>query len=153
MERQNQNQDKFAVLTNCLRCSLSKNSLFRCAGKHIRKCWNRAFFSSTPSYKSGFLKSFPVFFPVKQGIWTYETGSTATVSATTQSYANGDFPLPREYARFRTGSCERLGLCNRSIGFQGPFRGRCLCLKFPVSWHTQCTFGVDQHADCKKMPR
>ena len=25
------------------------------------------------------------------------------------------------------------GLCNRSIGFRGPFRGRCLCLQIPVS--------------------
>ena len=61
-------------------------------------------------------------------------GGSSPLRPTTQSYANRDFPLPRELARFRAGSCERLGLCNRSIGFSEPFRGRCLWLKFPVSW-------------------
>ena len=36
-----------------------------------------------------------------------------------------------DFARVRANGW---GLCNRSIGFRGPFRGGCLCVQIPVSW-------------------
>src|ERR1700722_6401437 len=64
---------------------------------------------------------FSLFISLLAGNSVAETRSTWTASATTQSYANRDFPVHCEMPRNWRGFVRAFCLCELSIGDEGPF--------------------------------